>query len=115
MSKRVIDGYKMWDATSLAATNSTSATNIQYLDKASIFIEWTGSSPVGTLTVQARNKSNGTWYDLDFGAAITVSGNTGDHQIVLNEIPFIDIRLTYTRTSGTGSITATLVSKATGV
>jgi len=105
----------MWDATSLGATTSSDATNVQYLDKASIFVEWTGTVPVGAITVQARNKSDGTWYDLDFGSAISVSGATGSHSIVLNEVPFVDIRLTYTRTSGTGTITATLVSKAVGV
>lgn len=114
MSKRIVPGFKMWDATSMAATSTSTSTNVQNLDKASIFVEWTGTSPVGTITVQARNSASGTWYDLDFGAAITVSGNTGSHSIVFNELPFTDIQLVYTRTSGTGSITATYVSKVTG-
>ena len=114
MSKRIVPGYKMWDSTSLGATNTSNSTNVQNLDKASIFVEWTGSSPSGTITVEVRNSSSGTWYALDFGSAITVSGASGTHSIILNELLFVDMRLVYTRTSGSGTINATIASKTVG-
>lgn len=114
MAKRIVPGFKMFDAASLAATVTSSTSNVQNLDKASIFVEWTGSSPDGVLTLEARNSAEGSWYTLDFGSSIAVSGASGSHSLVLNEIPFVEIRLIYTRTSGTGSLTATIVSKAVG-
>lgn len=105
----------MFDAVSMATSQTSAATNVQNLDSASIFVEWSGaSSPVGTVTVQARNGAAGTWYTLDFGASIDVSGASGNHQLVFNEMPFTDIRLVYTRSSGSGPLTATISAKTVG-
>lgn len=112
--KSVLKSYKIFDAQSLAATVSSNPTSCINLDKASIHVVWTGTAPVGVLTVQARNGELDAWYDLDFGAVISVSGASGEHQIVFNEMPFTDIRLVYTRTSGTGSLTATISAKVVG-
>lgn len=112
--KNVLKSFPMFDAVSLGANATSSETSVINLDKASIHIVWTGSSPVGTITAQARNGESDAWYVLDFGAAISVSGSSGEHQLVFNELPFTDIRLLYTRTSGSGSITARLSAKVQG-
>lgn len=101
-------------ALDLSASFTTPATSVINLDKASIHIDWSGSSPEGVLTVEARNGESDDWYTLEFGAAIDITGNTGNHQLVFNELPFTDIRLVYTRTSGTGSATANLTAKVSG-
>lgn len=114
--KNIVASYDMFGAsgTSLAATVESSTVNVQNLDSAGIHVSWTGSSPVGVITVQARNGSDDSWYDLDFGSTISVSGNTGNHQIVFNSLPFTDIKMTYTRTSGTGTIHAKITAKQLG-
>lgn len=114
MRKNVVKSYDMLSAASMASDQTSAATNVINMDKASIHVSWTGSSPVGTLSVQARNGELDSWYDLDFGGVISVSGASGDHQIILNELPFTDIRLTYTATSGSGSITARISMKQVG-
>ena len=57
----------MLDAVSLAADATSSPTSVTNQDKASIHLVWTGTSPVGTLAVQARNGELDSWYALDFG------------------------------------------------
>ncbi len=111
--KNVVKTFEMFDSTSLGADATSSVVNVINQDKASIHVSWTGTSPIGVILVQARNGENDSWYTLDF-PSIGVSGNTGDLQILFNELPFTDIRLFYDRTSGTGSITARISSKTTG-
>jgi hypothetical protein len=104
----------MIDAGDLASDIDSNVTNVMNQDKASIHLSWTGTVPVGVVTVQARNGEKDPWYDLDMGGTISISGASGDHQLVFNELPFTDIKLTYTATSGTGTLDATLTSKVTG-
>ena len=112
--KNVIKSYKMFDETSMASSQTSVTVNVINLDIASIFFEWSGSSPVGVLTLQARNGEGGTWYDLDMGGTMSVSGASGSHQLQLTEIFFTDLQLIYTRSSGTGSMTATITAKTIG-
>ncbi len=112
--KNVVSSYSMINAGSLAGNITSSTTNVLNLDKASIHLSWSGSSPAGTLVVEARNGDNDDWYELDFGSTISISGASGDHQIVFNELPFTSIRLVYTRSSGSGSLDAIITSKTIG-
>lgn len=112
--KNIVPSFKMIDAASVASNLTSAIVNVQNMDKAAIHVEWAGASPVGALTVEARNGAEDTWYELAFGSAISISGNTGDHQIVFNELPFTDIRLQYAATSGTGTLDATITLKQVG-
>jgi hypothetical protein len=112
--KSVLKSFKMIDAGDMSTSLPSQSTNVINLDKASIHLVWTGTSPVGVITVEAQNGENDSWYDLDFGSTINISGNSGDHQIVFSELSFTTIRINYTRTSGTGSLTATISAKVTG-
>jgi hypothetical protein len=112
--KNVIPSFKMIDAQSMASNITSSTVNVQNMDIASIHVSWSGAAPVGVLTVQARNGAQDPWYDLDFGSPISVSGSPGDHQIVLESLPFTDIQLIYTATSGTGTMTAAITAKQIG-
>lgn len=108
-------GYKMFDAVALSANRTSEVVNVESSDKASILLEWSaGSTPVGTITVEARHAENGTWNEVDMGGTISVSGASGFHTLIFNELPFRDIRLIYTRSSGTATLTATLAHKSVG-
>lgn len=117
--KNVQESYKMLSAASLATNQTSSAYNVKNQDKAFVVVKWSGTSPVGTLTVQARDRKetigpDSDWVTLDFGSAISISGASGNHQLVFNELPFTDIRLVYTATSGTGTLDAWISSKVIG-
>lgn len=113
--KPVVPSYAMINAVSMGASITSNTVNVLNLDQASILVEWSaGSTPVGVLTVEARNGEKENWYELDFNSVMSVSGNTGSIQIVFNQMPFTDIRLKYTRTSGSGTMDATITMKNIG-
>lgn len=110
------------------ATNITSApTVIDNLTAASYAYSWTGTSPVGTISVQCSNdyalnpdssvKNAGTWTTLTLnyqGSAvqsIPLTGNSGNGFIDLSPLGGYAIRTVYTATSGTGSLIVNFVSK----
>lgn len=115
-------------ASMAAATITSSPTILQSLSMVSYSVVWTGSSPIGTLSVQASNDvqigidgtvvaGTGTWNTLYFNyngslvSSIPVSGNSGNGLINLSNLSFYAIQLVYTKTSGTGSLTATVTGK----
>lgn len=112
--KNVIKSFKMVDSADLSGNFTSETVNTINLDKASIHLSWSGTSPVGTVSVEARNGENDSWYELDMGSAISISGNSGDHQLNFLELPFTEIRLQYTSTSGTGSIDGYISAKVVG-
>jgi hypothetical protein len=112
--KNVVRGFLMLDQADLSTNQQSIEVNTLNLDKASIYVDWTGTAPVGTLVVEAKNSESGDWFPLDFGSAIAVSGASGQHTILLNELPFYAIRLAYTTTSGSGAIDALIVAKTVG-
>jgi hypothetical protein len=110
--KHVVHGYKMFNAVNSAVTQTSNPTNVEQIDKVSIHCTFSASSN-GTFTVQARNGSNDGWYALDFGVALTIASET-DVQISLKECPFSDIRLIWTPSSSSGTLTASLSMKSVG-
>lgn len=101
----------------------SAVTIIQNLSMVSYDISWTGSTPIGVLTVEISNtynqnadgtvKNAGNWTPLTLSQVVNVSGNTGGAFIDVESIAGYAIRLTYTRTSGTGSMNATVNGKVT--
>ena len=112
--KHVVKSFNMLSQADMSANILSGETNTLQLDKASIYLAWSGNSPVGTIRVEARNGAEAPWYDLELDGTPSVSGNTGSHVIVLNEMPFSDIRVAYDSTSGTGNLDAILTMKTVG-
>lgn len=116
MSRRnIIAPYKIFDSADMSAniTQGAPYTTIDQVDKIGIDLDWTGTSPVGTFDVQVCYLIPGTntyttWRSLDFGSTVNITGNTGNHQFVILDPPFQKLRIKYTRTSGTGNLTAVL-------
>jgi len=115
--KNVVKTYKMLESEDVSVNITSSTTNVINLDKASIVLEWSGTAPVGTVTIEATNDDpdkSPLWRELDFGSTISISGNTGNHDLIFNELPFRAMRIQYVAGSGTGTLTATLTSKTVG-
>lgn len=111
----------MFDAVDLSVAQTSSSTNVTYLDRASITLEWTGSDAVGVITVEARKKkeaqsvADSDYKVLDFGSSIDITGVTGDHILIFDSLDFTDIRIQYVPTSGTvGTLTAVITAKQIG-
>jgi hypothetical protein len=114
VARKNVKSFAMLEDADLSGNLTGTMTNVQNLDKASIHISWAGSSPVGVVTVEARNSERDSWYTVDMGAPINISGNSGDHLLVFNELPFYDMRLQYVATSGTGTVDAIITMKQSG-
>ena len=117
--KNVLKTYKIWDSADLSGNLTSGNTSVINLDNASIYVSWSGTAPSGEIVVQGTNddpdkNASPTWKDLDFGSTITVSGASGNHDLILNSLPFNSLRLKYNRTSGSGSIIATITAKTQG-
>jgi hypothetical protein len=102
--------------------NITSAvTIVQKLSMISYVYLWSGSSPVGTVSVQVSNdysqnqdgtvKNAGTWNSLPLSAATAVSGNTGNGAIDIDALGFYAIRTVYTFSSGAGTLNCIINAK----
>lgn len=112
----------------MSATSITSAvTVLQSITSVSYQASWTGTSPVGTLAVQVSDDyllnavgvviNSGTWTTIYLNvngtpaSSIAVSGSTGNGFIDIEKTAAYAIRLVYTRTSGSGALTAVITGK----
>jgi len=111
--KNVLSYAMLLDADAAVSVTSP-ITNVLNLDKASIHLSWVGTAIDAIVVVQVRNSAKDEWYNLDFGSTIEISGNSGDHQLIFNEMPFVDMRLYYEAYSGTGTFDAILTAKQVG-
>lgn len=127
--KHVVNSYEMFTGTkvatgqanpsvSAAAPQTSKLSNVNSADSATIHVSFSTLNS-GTLTVQARNietlpsEPNKAWYDLSFGTPLTVTSET-NVQIILNSLSFYEIRLVWTPSSGSGTISAFLNTKVAG-
>lgn len=112
--KHVVHQYNMFEGQTINMSSSLTSnmSNVEQLDTASIHVTWT-AGPAGTFVLEARNggfpapntalpqaKYNDSWYAVDVGSAITITALDSELLILLNELPFTDIRLRYTPSSG---------------
>jgi len=111
----------------MAANITSSPTIMQSLSILSYSFSWTGTSPVGTISIEASNdyslnpngtvNNAGTWNVMTVnyqGSAVTtvpVSGNTGIGFIDISPTGAYAVRAIYTAGSGTGNLTATVNGK----
>lgn len=115
--KNVVTNYAMFGTAganmATAGTQTSNVTEVLNMDNVAIIANWTGTSPVGVLTVQVSNDQI-VWSDLDFGSSIAVSGNSGSHDLVMNQLPHTYLRAAYVKTSGVGTLYCSLTLKQVG-
>lgn len=112
----------------MSASLTSDPTILQSITGCSYSASWSGSTPVGTLSVQASNDYSlspdgrnvvnaGTWNTITLNVngtlstTVAVSGNTGNDFIDIDKIMAYAVRLIYTRASGTGTMTAIINGK----
>lgn len=98
----------------MSASITSDVTIIQNVSMISYDISWSGTSPVGDISIQVSNtysknadgsvKNAGNWTTLTLSAPTAISGNTGVGFIDITELSSYAIRLVYVRTSGTGTL-----------
>ncbi len=114
--KNTVPNFAMFGAAgvNLATASTTSTvTETQNMDNIGIVINWTGTSPIGAVTIQVSNDQL-QWNSLDFGSTIDISGNTGSHIVEITQLPFSYLRAVYTKASGVGTLFASIACKQVG-
>ncbi len=114
----------------MAGDLTSSPTIIQSLSMPTYQLKWTGTSPVGTVSVQVSNdyslcpdgtvKNAGTWDSLYLvvgssapSQTIAISGNSGHGFIDVPLTGAYACRLIYTAGSGIGTLNVTFSAKVT--
>jgi hypothetical protein len=110
--KLVIPSYIALNAADATVSQTSGESIVDGTDKVSYHVTFSANN-TGTFTVQAKNGNNDAWYDLDFGQPLTI---TADNEAVffLNECPFTKVRLLWSPSAGSGTMTAILTSKSLG-
>lgn len=106
---------------------TSSPTILQSLTSCSYQAKWSGTSPVGTLSVQFSNdysvnpdgtiNNAGTWTTIYLNVTgtpsqtVSISGNTGSAFIDIDKTAAYAVRLIYTKVSGTGTLNALIDAK----
>lgn len=119
--KTILKPYKVIDDGDISGDVTSSSTNIEFLDSVTYLVQWTGSTPIGVLYVDVRQKTGGepdgfntSWITLEFGETISVSGASGGHTISIENKAFTESRLRFVSTSGSGTMQATISGSVEG-
>lgn len=120
-SKNFLPAYSVINAVSMAASITSSVTDVRYLDNLLYQVIWTGT-PTGTFDLQCSLDyqvgsgstvlNSGTWSSIPLSSVVNPSGSASNTIIYIIEMPAPFLRLVYTRTSGTGTLTAYISGKA---
>lgn len=108
------------DTASFGASFSGDALGLENFEGYSVVASWTGTG-AGTLALQACNNPftdnvylipdpNAVWADIP-GSATTVTSGSGSQTWNVSDVYYRAFRVTWTRTSGTGTYTAYIFAK----
>lgn len=100
--------YLLLAAGDMSGSITSASQVLTQMEVCSIQASWSGSSPVGTLKLQASN-DNVIFSDYT-GSSQSVSGN-GNFLWNIGPVGFNYIRVVYTFTSGTGALKITVSGK----
>lgn len=105
---------------SMGASVTSDVTILAQKTGASYDVSWTGT-PTGTFSVQMSNtysldakgavSNAGNWTTVTLSTPITAAGSADNALINLAGLEVYAIRLVYTRSSGTGTLNATIACK----
>jgi len=107
----------------MSANYTSPPTNTQYLDNVVYVLSWPATgSPNGTFAVQVSEDytvsstgtvtSSGTWLPLTLSATVAATGGADQALIDLNQLPSSWVRLVYTQSSGSGTLTGYISGKS---
>jgi hypothetical protein len=112
VSKKILYPYQVLNTSvSSTTTYNSTATNVTFIDNISFVPLVASGTPSGTFAVQVSH-DNVNYQALTLSAVPTItSGALSNVPVTLTGLPFPWVRLAYTNSSGTGTVTATIAGK----
>jgi hypothetical protein len=107
--KNIIKPYHLMTDGDMSGNLTSNSVDVTYTDNVGIQLNFTGN-PVGTFAVEGTIDES-SWSELSFSSTPSAAGSADTHLLNLNQIPYKKIRVTYTRTSGTGTLNVYVMSK----
>ena len=107
------NNYTQFSAQAVSGTSTytSAATNISQQHNVGLDIRFVGTM-TGTLTVNCSN-DNVTFTSLTFSPSLAQpSGSNLNYLVDLNQVPFQYVQVSYTNSSGSGTLTSILTSKS---
>jgi hypothetical protein len=108
MTAALTKPYSVFTNISMTSLVSSVAIDVSRLIYGSVSVWWTGT-PTGTVIAEAQN-GDAPWIAIT-GLTATTGGASGNALFTFTILPFEKIRLTYTPSSGTGTLNGILVAK----
>lgn len=105
--KNTLEPVSLVTSGDMSGNITSRSQNVQFLDFVSVQIDITGS-PVGSLDVQV-SQNNSTWVSLPLSPTPDVSKTPIVIEITEEICPYI--RIVYTATSGSGTMTALITAR----
>lgn len=120
MAYNLLKPVTIINAVSMASSITSSVVEIKNQDNIGIQLNWTGT-PVGTFAVQVSSDylqdtegnvmNAGNWITLPISPSIAAAGSADSAFVDVNQTSAQYMRVVYTRTSGTGTLTGIAVGK----
>jgi len=117
MAKRVVLPYNLKTAESLGVAFSTAAVSVRYTDNVGIFIK-TASVTTNTGSFIVEGTIDGTnWFDFGLSPALTLANANTTFAVNLNQVPFDQVRVSFTPsvTTPDGTALISIMAKSVGV
>lgn len=112
MSRKLTHKYKMFNALNATVSQTSQEVSVMGVDKLSIHVKFSANNS-GTFRLQAKNGSDDSFFDVTFNATMTITSDN-EALLIMNEVPFDSIKLIWTPSSGSGTMTAVLNMKSLG-
>jgi len=112
MSRKVSHSYTMLNAVAATSAQESGVVNVFGVDKLSIHVKFSANNS-GTFTVYARNSEDDAWFSVSFNVTPTITADN-EALLVMNEVPFHEIKLAWAPSAGSGTMTAVLKMKSVG-
>lgn len=115
MARKHVISKKFVDSEAVSADFTSDVLNVAQTDSGSIHLTWSGgSTPDIDVYLQVRNGSDDSWHSLEFSSVPNISGASGEHKLILAQMPFTDMRLFLDRASGSATVSASFTFKSAG-
>lgn len=110
--KEVLRKYRLLNAVSMASDILSDPVDVTYQDDLGLQISWTGA-PVGKIDIMMSVSGDpADYFAITLPVGMTQPSGTPDGYLFeLNECPYPNYKIAYTRTSGTGNLTVWICGK----